>query len=239
MMQRTNLEDKLKRQRDKETDEQAFLDNIYDVLAKDDAVEENIRATLKTGSEDILSNNFDIDQLQYDNIYHLDQIKTICVNYRMRFLNSHRFKAELPYEAIQKIKRLQEQHNTQLEGFKIIAPAKCFKLENADDPLLFAPIGNGYFRLIHKWGHDLHPLRKLMMWPFKNLENFALSLLIVSFGFTALLPKNMFTKDQTTAEFVILAFFLFKCFAGIAIYYGFARGKNFSSAIWNSKFINA
>jgi hypothetical protein len=37
----------------------------------------------------------------------------------------------------------------------------------------------------------------------------------------------------------MLAFFLYKCFAGIAIYYGFARGKNFSAGIWNSKYFNA
>ena len=32
--------------------------------------------------------------------------------------------------------------------------------------------------------------------------------------------------------------FMFKAVAGIALYYGFAKGKNFNTAIWNSKYYN-
>ncbi|WP_395062778.1 hypothetical protein [Flavobacterium sp.] len=36
-----------------------------------------------------------------------------------------------------------------------MAPSKAFNLKKYDDPLLFAPIGNDYYYLIHKWGNDL------------------------------------------------------------------------------------
>ena len=120
-----------------------------------------------------------------------------------------------------------------------MAPAKLFKLENADDPLLFAPIGNQYFYLIHSWGKDLHPFRKLLMWPFKQLENFMLLLLLISLVFALLIPDGMFSKNNSTAEFFMIYFFMFKWVAGLALFFGFKKGKNFSEAIWRSKFYNA
>jgi hypothetical protein len=36
----------------------------------------------------------------------------------------------------------------------------------------------------------------------------------------------------------LIYFFMFKSVAAIVIYYTFARGKNFSRAIWNSKYYN-
>ena len=114
-----------------------------------------------------------------------------------------------------------------------------FKLENADDPLLFAPIGNQYFYLIHSWGRDLHPLRKLFMWAFRQLENFMLFLFVMSFFLASLIPQGMFSKEQTTTEFIIIFFFMFKWVTGLAIFYGFKFGKNFSADIWQSKYYNA
>ena len=79
----------------------------------------------------------------------------------MRFLDLKYFKNDLPQEAFDKIAQLEGEHNTTLAGFKIMAPSKLFRLKDTDDPLLFVPIGNDYFYLIHQWGDDLHPLEKL------------------------------------------------------------------------------
>ena len=38
-----------------------------------------------------------------------------------------------------------------------MAPSALFRLEKTDDPLLFVPLGNNYYYLVHKWGNDLHP----------------------------------------------------------------------------------
>ncbi|MEJ2585574.1 MAG: hypothetical protein P8Z38_11250, partial [Robiginitalea sp.] len=122
---------------------------------------------------------------------------------------------------------------------KIIAPSRLFKLEDKDDPLLFVPMGNDYFYLIHKWGNDLHPLRRLLVWPFKNIANLALCVLFFSYLLTLLVPNGLFSKTNSAAEFWIIYFFMFKSVAAIVIYYGFAMGKNFNPAIWNSKYFNA
>ena len=139
-----------------------------------------------------------------------------------------------------KIKTLEKEHNIALSGFKIIAPSKLFRLKNADDPLLFAPIGNGYYYLIHKWGNDLSPFRKLAMWPFKTFENLLVLIVVTSILATYLFPMSLLTKqEETLQEYILLFFFMFKAVAAIVLYYGFAKGKNFNTAIWNSAYSNA
>ncbi|MUP46351.1 hypothetical protein E0K83_11410 [Gramella sp. BOM4] len=235
---RLDLEQQLLKIRNKTTTQEALLEEVQRIFQKTDQRDEEILDNIQNGTP-INFNDFDPDLLERDRIFHIDQIYSICVDYRLRFLDSKFFKAEIPYEALIKIKEEEKLHGTQLKGFKIVAPATLFKLENADDPLLFAPIGNDYYYLLHKWGKDLHPLRKLMMWPFKTLENFILLLLLVSFVTALLVPEGLFTKNQSTTEFFMIFFFIFKWFAGLAIFYGFKMGKNFSTDIWNSKFYNA
>jgi hypothetical protein len=238
MLKRTNIEDRLRRQRSRTSSEADVLKEVEAILAADNAKDELIIENLSSGST-TQENDFVFDRLETEHIYHIDQIKRICIDYRLRFLDSKYFKGELPYEALSKIKQLEKIHGTELNGYKIIAPSKLFKLENADDPLLFAPIGNGYYYLIHKWGNDLNPFRKLLMLPFKNFENLVVLTLIVSFLATCLVPNGLFTDQMSAAEFWMVFFFMFKSVAAIVIYYGFAAGKNFNSAIWDSKYFNA
>ncbi len=234
---RTDIERQLLNVRNKDKTTADVLADVYSILTKVEAEDDIIKSKLEN-SDKVSSNNFDPDLLESDRIFHLDDIHRICVNYRLRFLDSRFFKAKIPYEALMEIKSLERDHHTSLKGFKIIAPSKLFKLENADDPLLFAPIGNDYYYLVHKWGNDLHPLRKIIMWPFKTLENFVILLLATSFLTALLIPDGLFTQNQTTTQFFMIFFFVFKWFAGLSIFYGFKKGKNFSAEIWNSKFYN-
>lgn len=182
------------------------------------------------------ANQFNFDLLESDRIYHLNTIKNVCVNYRLRFLDFKYFKSPLPEEAKIKIEATEEQHDTSLTNFKIMAPSALFRLESTDDPLLFVPLGNDYFYLIHKWGNDLKPLRRLRMWPFKNIWNLLLLILGLSFIATELTPLRLFTKQPDGTAYWMLFFFMFKALASIVLFYGFALGKNFNPAIWNSKY---
>lgn len=239
MFARTNLKTQLNKAKFKTTSNDDILKQVQRVLNDVDARNNEILEKVNSGNASG-HNDFVFDKMKSSEIYHIDQIEKICVDYRLRFLDSKYFKGKLPYEAISKIKTLEEEHETSLSGFKIMAPSKLFKLENADDPLLFAPIGNDYYYLIHKWGNDLNPFRKVMMWPFKTLENFMFFVLFSSLLFTALVPNGFFmSEDHATMEFILLFIFMFKWIAGIALYYGFAKGKNFNTAIWRSKYYNA
>lgn len=238
LLKKTNIEEKLQRLKHKSTSENTTLEAVKAILAKDDNIDERISETLNNGKSSD-KNNFNFDLLETENIYHIEQIKSICIDYRLRFLNSRFFKGKLPYEATSKIKSLEKAHKTEFKGFKIIAPSKLFKLENADDPILFAPIGNGYYYLIHKWGNDLNPFRKLLMWPYKGFGNLIFTVFLVSLLATALFPEGIFSNKPNSTQAGMIFFFIFKSIAAMVIYYGFAAGKNFNYAIWNSKYFNA
>ncbi len=244
---RTNIELQLLKSRNKRiykkqgvkpTGRNNILQQVQVIFNQEKIKEDNIRERLASGNTSY-SNTFDFDLLQSEQIFHISDIEQVCIDYRLRFLDSKFFKAEIPSEAISKIKQLEKQHQTELKNFKIIAPAKLLKLENADDPLLFTPMGNNYFYLIHKWGKDLSTFRKVYMWPFKSLENFAITLLAGSFLLALLVPDGMFSPKQSTTEFFMIFFFIFKWIAGLAIFYGFKYGKNFNAEIWQSKYYNA
>ncbi|WBL24788.1 hypothetical protein [Zunongwangia sp. HGR-M22] len=238
---RTNIEKQLLKSRNKRKKEDHFLQEIHSIFKENDKIETAILHKIENGgnAEDI--NFFNFDLLETNRIFHISDIEKICVNYRLRFLSSKYFKAKIPYDAIMAIRKLENDHKTSLKGFRIIAPAHLFKLDNADDPLLMAPMGNEYYYLVHKWGNDLHPFRKLLMWPFKKLENFIFSMLVLSLAITFLIPDKLFfhAGEQSLSEFLMILFFVFKWVGGLAIFYGFKKGKNFSETIWESKYYNA
>ena len=237
LFKRTNIEEKLRHLKRDEEVSKSILREVQNILNADALSRDRIESTI-SGGKDANSNAFDFELLDSDQIYHIDQIKKICIEYRLRFLNSKFFKGEIPAEAISKIKHLEKEHELEVQGFKIIAPSKLFKLQDKDDPLLFAPIGNNYFYLVHKWGNDLHPLRKWLMWPFKSVVNLTLLTVVISYCVTTMVPEGLFSKSSSSAEFWIVFFFMFKCIASVIIFYGFALGKNFNPAIWNSKYFN-
>lgn len=169
--------------------------------------------------------------METDRVFHLSQIKKICIDYRLRFLDTKFFKGDYPYEVMSKINKLESEHNIKLEGFKIVAPSKLFVLKKADDPLLFVPISNGYYYLIHKWGRDLYPLRKHLMWPFKNISNLAITIVAFSFLFSLFSENFVFNNKSNITYFLILFLFVFKSFVGVILFYGVASGKNFNEFI--------
>ena len=239
MRNSTNIERELQRRRAKRSSEVAIIDQINAVLSKNERERQDIQQRLRSRSENT-SNAFQLDLLETDRIYHLETIKDICVDYRLRFLDAALFKSEFPEEAISKIRDLEAKHDLQIDGFELMAPSKLFKLENADDPLLFAPIGNAYYYLIHKWGNDLNRFRRLLVWPVKNFDNMVFSIFLTSILLTAISPMGVFTnKEVGMTEYVMLFLFMFKAVAAVVLYYGFAAGKNFNTAIWNSKYYNA
>ena len=238
MIARTNVEDRLKKHRSREVSESDLLAEIKNIFDQGDRKDASIISQLQSSSERD-HNALDLDLLDTDRIFHVSHIKAICIDYRLRFLDSKLFKGSVPYEAAIKIKELEKEHKTVIEGFKIMAPSKLFKLENADDPLLFAPIGNGYYYLIHKWGNDLSPYRKLAVLPFKSFENLMILTALVSFFASFLVPKGLLSIETSGVQFLLTFLFMFKSVAAVVLYYSFAAGKNFNSVIWDSKYSNA
>lgn len=231
-----NLEKELLSKRNKFKSKNAILKEVKAIFDQNDLERVQISKTLLQKSS-TKSNILDIDLLETDKIFHLEQIKTICIDYRLRFLDSNIFKNEIPEEAISKIRMMEKEHKTSLQGFKIIAPSKAFHLLNYDDPLLFVPIGNDYYYLIHKWGTEMNPIRKLMVLPIRNLRNFTFTSIIISIIITFLIPENNLSKSVPLAS-VIVFLFAFKSIFAVFAYYFFMMGKNFNEEIWQRQYYN-
>tara|TARA_B100001250_G_scaffold231400_1_gene198612 strand:- start:343 stop:1017 length:675 start_codon:yes stop_codon:yes gene_type:complete len=211
--------------------------NIQEILERQRG--QNFNLTLNGLLKDLdikRKNKFNINLLDRNKIYHINQIKKVCIEYRLRFLDIKYFKNKIPVEALNQIKLLETKHNNSISDFKIMAPSKLFRLIRKDDPLLFAPLGNGYFYLVHKWGNDLKPLRKILMWPLKNIKNLFITIFSLTFILTLITPQTLFTKNPTPSTFWLLYFFNLKAVMFIFFFYAISMGKNFSKFIWNSKY---
>jgi len=183
--------------------------------------------------------DYNPDKIDSNRLFHIDQIRKICIDYRLRFLDFNFFKGGVPDEAYTKLKEFELNHPDLDLNIKMMAPTKLFKLENYDDPLMFVSLGNNYYYMIHKWGNDMSYFRKLFMWPFKNIYNILIYIAIISLLFTSFVPDGIFFyKNNPEIQFFVVFLFMFKSLAAIFIYFGFAMGKNFNENIWNSKFYN-
>ena len=183
--------------------------------------------------------DYNPDKIDSNRLFHVDQIRKICIDYRLRFLDFNFFKGGVPDEAYTKLKEFELNHPDLDLNIKMMAPTKLFKLENYDDPLMFVSLGNNYYYLIHKWGNDMNYFRKIFMWPFKNIYNILVYIAIISLFFTTFVPDGIFFyKNNPEIQFFVVFLFMFKSLAAIFIYFGFSMGKNFNENIWNSKFYN-
>ena len=235
---KVNIHQQLVKHRNKQVTPGDLIQQVYQVLEQDTAQDKRIMETLLEDSGPA-HNQFNPNLLETDRIFHLNDIKKICIDYRLRFLESNLFKGDIPAEAISKIKVLEKTHQTTLKGFMLMAPSKLFRLENYDDPLLFAPIGNGYYYLIHQWGNDLNRWRKWLMYPFRSFDTMVASALIAAFLIALSFPESYFNPKYKITQFIFLFFFMFKVIGFCLIFFGVSKGKNFNSAIWNSTYVNA
>lgn len=235
-MKNVNLELELKTIRDKEKNSDLLL-QVEKILLEDEISRNEISNTLSLKNEEATKNALAFDFLKTENIYHINHIEKICVDYRLRFLDSSLFKNSIPEEAISKIKNLEKEHNTKLSGFKIVAPSKAFHLLNYDDPLLFIPIGNDYYYLIHKWGDEFNWYRKLLVWPIKNISTFTTTSVLISLIVALLVPENNLSKSVPLAPLIVFLF-AFKSIVAVFVYYFFMAGKNFNEEIWQRKYYN-
>ena len=224
LFEKTNIANVLADLKMKESNSQDIYKEINEIFKT--KTNQRIRQNLVQGVSGNI-NHFDFDRLEYKKIYHLNHIKKICIDYRLRFLDSKYFKGDIPTEALATIKQLEIQHGIELKGFKIIAPSRLFKLKDKDDPILFASMGNDYFYLIHKWGNDLHPLRKMFMWPFKNIVNLAILVFVLSYLVTLIIPMGLFTASNSGIEFWILFFFYVQINSGSGHLLWFCLGEKF------------
>ena len=230
-----NLQNTLRKDRDKHISSEDLKYMIQAIFDQKEAIKSRVKSNLEAPNNSYV-NTLTFDALDFDKIFHIDSIKKLCINYRLRFLDTHLFKGEYPKELYSIIPNLENDHKIQLKDFKIMAPSKLFRLKTKEDPLLFVPIGNGYYYLVHKWGDDLKSYRKILVWPFRNINTLILTSIILSLLSTAI--GSAFFNDFSDTQLLVIFIFNIKTFVFVTFYLLFMMRKNFNESIWNSKYKN-
>lgn len=230
-----NLQNALKKDRDRLVSSQDLKAVVQRIIDHKEASKTGIKSKLDNQNNSCI-NSLTFDDLDMDKIFHIDSIEKLCINFRLRFLDTHLFKGDYPNELYSIIPELEATHDTKLENFKIMAPSKLFRLKTKEDPLLFVPIGNGYYYLVHKWGDDLKTYRKLLVWPFKNVNTLIFTSIILSLVSTA--ASALLFNNLSDNQLFIIFVFNIKTFVFITFYLLFMMRKNFNESIWDSKYKN-
>jgi len=240
MFDKVNLEEELKFLRNKRKKEgDVVLRSFKELFQADWERENEILFRLKEGARN--SHLLAPDNLNEDRIFNLAEIKKLCLQYKLRFLSTKYFNKRYPQEAIQKIKETESLSGEKIDAFAILAPASMFKLEDANkDPLLFAPLSDGRFYLIHKWGGDLSGWRKLLSWPSKTIVNLLITLTALSILLAAIIPTSWLLTNGEYLNFYRFGFVVFNMvfLTGIVSYFWLAMNQKFSVEAWNSSTFN-
>lgn len=182
----------------------------------------------------------DEEDVDAELIFTLAEIKKLAVLYRLKFLDSKLYKLEIPYEAVLKIKYIDEKYNKEIKLFKILSLPEFFTTgASKTSAVLFAKTNYDNYYLVHRWGNNLKRSRLLKFWPLRYFENLFLSILAITLIITLSLPTRLISLDPHAvywSGYRAAAFFHLLIFnMGVTTYFTFAFSKNFSSSIWNSE----
>lgn len=217
-----------------------LLDDVNELLNTAARNDEDILQRLRKSEGN--SSNVEVDVNAADRIFTIEQIRKICIRYRLRFLPTQHFKADFPYEVIAEISALEKKSNQKIENFRIIAPSEAFDLENINkDPLLFAELSDGNYYLIHQWGKDLKWYRRILTWPLQNFKTYFISLWILAAALVFAIPSsvmNQFTQESENVLRIWLTIHTFIALMGITFWAALTFEKTFSSLNWESKYYN-
>ncbi len=176
--------------------------------------------------------------LDTNRVFSIKDIKSVCIDFRLRFLDKKFYRAELPYDAHIKLTAFEIEIGESV-SFKILTEAQNFKSTYPHtQQLLFADLGNGEFYFIHKWGNEFNDFRKYTAMPYKNIEFLFTLILIISSVLTIITPTNFITTKPNIDYFsmIRLAFFFWCVVALSALftYYIVAIRKGMNSSEWDN-----
>jgi|SRR6185437_54385 len=236
-----NIQEELIRTKQKhEEAHRSLLRQVEAITKKGQQVDDYIMKKLRSGPK---PGKWDVNPalLDKNKIFSLDDIKAVCIAYRLRFLDTKYFKMEeLPYDAVIAIKELEQKVGTEIKATRIAAPSSFFKLEDRNkDPMLFARIDDTNFYLIHKWGQDIAWYKKLLVYPLRSITTLFISMLVIGFPIAVFLPYLLWNTEkdiQYYQQLLLSALVIYTLFT--LVFGGFTFYKKFSRVCWNSPYFN-
>ncbi len=225
----------LKSKEQKKIQGEHLLEEAKQLLRRDLFSEQKILQNLKAynSSKDLL----DEEGLEKENLFDLKDIRTICVKYRLRFLDSEFYASEIPFAAIAGIKALNQKQYKNLKHFKVLGSREALTGKKDEEVLLFCKTLDENYYLIHRWGKPLNWNRRIFTWPLRNFENLFISVAVITALIAIVLPTGLISLDENIGYFSgfrLAAFFHLLIFNfGVTAYITFAFNKNFSSSVWS------
>lgn len=138
--------------------------------------------------EKVRGEQLELEKLENDyegKVYKIDEIKKLCVDYKLRFLSSSKYTGSYDVEVAAKIKEFAKSTNSPIDEWSlskryfIMAPEELFELKEKKyvtkaelraqaDPAIFFQIDEKHYRLIHKWGSDFTIFRLIKGFRWKS-----------------------------------------------------------------------
>ncbi len=214
--------------------QQALMDEVHQWLEEEQKHDDILRAVVLSSRKE---RPIHIEGIDPQRIFSTDSIRSMCIKYRLRFLDAGLFKGEIPLQALHSIRQLEQKASEPITSFKIMAPASRFKLCDSEvDPLLFVPVGADRYYLVHKWGNDLSPWRMVTGWPSRAPLNLIVTVTLFA-ALIALLMPGQLLGAWGVHRFLFLVWCTMVCYS-FTVFGWFAFFGQFSTHSWNSRFFN-
>ena len=193
-----------------------------------------------TRIENIRGGQIQLEKLQESylgKVYTGEQIKSLAMDYHLRFLPASYYTGSFDVEVAAKIKAFGKETNSPIDDYSlsrryyILAPHQMFELKDKKhiykkllDPAIFFQIDKDHYRLIHKWGNDFSILRYLDGFRWKGyfhhwLFNTVICMPIVGFILTLLFGM----ADNTAAIIGNHPYLYFLSIFGISVIFSYFR----------------
>lgn len=239
MLKKVDLYDELLQAKERQSTDELMVE-VHEILLHEHQRDIGLRHRL---SEAEGQRHVDEGRLDPRRVFDLELIKEVAIKYRLRFLDTKYYKNEYPQEAVYAIKRLEDGLGHELTDFKILAPSSAFELcDTNKDPLLFVPVGNAKYYLVHKWGTDLNMIRRTLYWPFRRPRNLILSLIVLSFVLSCAIPNELIASDNAAgfwgAHRVLFWGWCMAVLGSFTTYSWMAFFGKFSTKAWNDHRFN-
>ncbi len=220
------------------SEEEIIISETNKILKNELFIEKNILFNL--GRYKNLDELITEEEMDSQLIFTTKEIKKTAVKYRLKFLDSAKYKPDMDLQAIFKIKNLNEQYRKNLKEFKILSTPSTFVNSNSKESVaLFAKTNHDNYYLIHQWGNELPLKRKILSWPLRNFETLAMSIILFTLFEALILPTKLITLDSHAAYWSGYrggTFFHLLIFnSGFTAYFFITFAKNFSCNLWNRK----
>jgi len=214
--------------------QQQVLQEVQDVLDAEQKKDDVLSAVVLSSQGDHVNR---IERLDPYRVFSEEDIRRLCVAYRLRFLDAGRFKGPLPPRALYELRRLELRSAAPLKGFKVMAPASRFKRCGSDtDPFLFVAVGPQHYYLVHRWGSHASPWRAMLAWPWRGPVELGTTVLLLALIAAGAMPNRILGADPEGswwgAHRLLAVLWTTVAFVSITVFTWFAFFGKFSRQAW-------